>query len=474
MANPKRYEIRPLLPSSKFISQSHLQTKHADVPEMEISLENVLPKNLKKEKVSLCFYDCVILTLQYLQLFALMQSMAMRWVWPEAWLSNMYFLFIFNFDFWEILKTTSGSTSLYVQDAYIPSTDVPEEHLIFELTWLLLIIVSIIVVIVIAVVIRHQYPHKMHKYLAVLQRIIIVVVEIFALPIGITIFRLLQCTPTSNVFVDNEMLCFQDTHLAHAVLGLILILILFVVYPLYLVYWAWKGRLGSTNKHHETNLLLKETEFLLKLNSTWLAENMFMFSSFKLTGIFQRPIMFLMKLALLVIFSAAFNSIYAQALSTTIVLFIFLVLFIVVRPYRLTSFNIVLVVSQLCLVGCALMGTMITFSSPVEVLSTWLLPQYSVWILVAVNTIWLVMTAVFVLYLLVYAFCYGSGLTARYIWPTLKTSTTESRKFLAAILRGKLALGRSNLSLIIFVWLILFYYNSFFCITIYFGVHRVF
>ncbi|KAL5022904.1 hypothetical protein ScPMuIL_002059 [Solemya velum] len=447
MANQKRYEITPLLPSSKFISQSHLKNKHdkdVEDQEIEMSLEHFLPKNLKKERVSLCLYDCVILTLQYLQILALIQSMALRWVWPEEWLSNMYFLFFFNFDFWEILKMKSGSKSLFVQDAYIPSSDIPEDYFTFELTWLLLVIVFIIVVVVTTVVIRCRYPHKEQEYSADVQRVIIVVLEIFAFPIGVHIFRLFQCTSTSAVFVDNELSCFQGTHLAHVVPGLILALALFVVYPVYLVYCAWKGRLGSTNEHHETNLLLKEAEFLLKVNSQWLTDSMFMYSSFKLTGIFQRPAIFVMKLALLIVFSAGFSSIYTQALSTTIILSIFLLLFIVIRPYRLTLFNVVLIFSQLCLVGCSLLGTMIAASSSVRVTSAWLLPQYSVWILVAMNGAWLLMTIVFSLYLLVYAVCYGSGKISQYIWPTLKTSSSESRKFVTAILRGKLALVKAR------------------------------
>ncbi len=53
-------------------------------------------------------------------MWAVLQSLSLRWPWPENWLKNMNFLFLFNLDVWEFMVIHSNGTyqSTQVRNAF--------------------------------------------------------------------------------------------------------------------------------------------------------------------------------------------------------------------------------------------------------------------------------------------------------------------------------------------------------------------
>lgn len=58
-------------------------------------------------------------------MFALLQSLSLRWPWPIEWLKPFSFVFIFNLDIWELAKLNTENAYVNAQDYLVDSAAVP-------------------------------------------------------------------------------------------------------------------------------------------------------------------------------------------------------------------------------------------------------------------------------------------------------------------------------------------------------------
>ncbi|RUS78397.1 hypothetical protein EGW08_013845, partial [Elysia chlorotica] len=283
---------------------------------------------------------------------------------------------------------------------------------------------------------------------AKMERVFLVMVQVLALPLGTVVFRLFHCTGSDKMAVFDSKSCHEGIYWAYIAPSILLAVALFGAVTVWMVYRIRKQKMAAANKHHDAYLRLKEVEYEAGLDIVWAVQGFHLFSSFRLCAVYYRPIAHLFKLLLLVFFSALFYEIHAQAICVAVALSLAAITVLVVRPFRVTSFNVALCLSLGSLAGNALFGSVVTSVTPATVESPWLVEPYSYSILIGINVI----LAGTLLTWIVWLFCRTKcSCCAKHcfpnspLWPTLlsyefKVEGAETYKFMAAVLRARAVL----------------------------------
>uniref|UniRef100_K1Q114 Uncharacterized protein n=1 Tax=Magallana gigas TaxID=29159 RepID=K1Q114_MAGGI len=424
------------------------------VPEDKVQIDDdfeeeiLMTERRRKRRVSLLWQDCFLLILDFLQFLAIYQSMALRWTWPKEWLSNTYFVFLFNLDVYEFVKLHSGVYAS-VQNYNTPSSSVPVQFSAISIGWLVVILMLAAVYPIIYGVLWYRKSPALMTKMAYTRRVYVVILQALTLPLATYVGHIFQCTDTDRVDVMNDLKCFYGIHWLYVTFGLAILLFLFVLFPVYMVYITRSESVGSCPKHHESFLLLKETEYKVGLNKSWLVANMFVFSSFRFWGLYHRAVMQWLKLAIIIAFCAGFNNISSQSLAVTLLFFGYFLAFIFIRPYRIVIYNIMMLLSFLTLGCLGIIGSMVTRYNVYTLSSPWLLPQYSRWVLTTIVTSWAVFWFMFLVYLVVRSILYQKKVIATPVWPTFSTSdndhlSLQTKKFLKTFLHARFVLERTQ------------------------------
>lgn len=402
----------------------------------------------KKRYVNLVWIDVFLLVLDFLQILALIQSMSLRWVFPEKWLRNTYFIFGFNLDIWEITKFTDNSTYKSVQGHYINSENVDVSFETICYIWFFGSVgLGLIYGSVHFFMKWKLYPLPWaRRFMSRLQFCFMTLIHMLSMPFGIVLFRIFQCEGAWNsVDTINEYECWSISHWKLAAPAIVYIILLFLIYPGFLV---WKIRLecmSGTSRGYLSFLLLKETEYKIHLNWSWLYDGMWTFSSFKYRGRFYRLMIQTVKLILLLVYATTYNYIKTQSMLTAVFLLLAVLLFVGIRPFRLTSCNAFLGFSLLCSVGNAFIGALLAAYDAYTIPSAWLTPDYIIWFLVFVQGSWALCLVCLLLYLISRTLCHSAKCCyKRPVWPNIATSgydllTSETRKYMTAIIKAKIA-----------------------------------
>lgn len=398
--------------------------------------------SLKKRNPSLIAVDSVILLVEIFQVLALVQSMSMRWTFPENWLKYTSFIFLINLDIWDFSKMLSGKYKS-IQSYFMPSTDVPIDYRYLLGAWLTVFVILVVVYIVVYAVLNYKkHPYLMVK-IAKLQRIYLVVFQLLALPLGVLVARIVHCNGDGKVDAINDLTCFGGLHWAYLGPSLFIVLFNYALLSGWMFYRIKHESVGITAEKHEGYLQLREMEYMLGLDVTWMLHGFAMFSSFKKIGAYFRPVMFLLKFCLVSLYAGLFNYINIEAIAMTAILFLMALTFIIIRPFRVTCFNVMLILGYILLSSSSLMGTLMTATSTFNLSNPWLLPENLIWVLLAINGLLLVFSIIFVIYLICSTSC---SRCRKMLWPSetahqLKRLNPDTQKYIKAILRARYVLG---------------------------------
>ena len=411
--------------------------------------DEVLFADKKKRGTSLILLDTFLVILNFLQLLCIILSMAMRWPLPEDYLRFIKFVFVFNLDIWELTKLTVPDVYKSVQNYYTPSSLIPINYSYLIFAWGAVAFVIVVSFVIAYIVINHKKNPFMFIQIAKLQWVYLVILQVLALPIGVALIRLFHCTPTHVTDVDNSVACWSGVHWAYIGPSIAVLFALFILIPAWLIYKSRQEILNMTTERHEGYLQLKETEYVQGLDILWLVSGFHIFSSFKRYGAYLRPTLFLLELVLLVLYGFLFQFINIQALSILGILAVMLIAFLIVRPYRIPAFNVMLILNYTCLAGFCLIGTLKTFFDSITLRSPWLTPTYLLPILYIVSGVWFFLCLLFVLYLLLKHFGAFARCSKEPLWPTLTSRgvsklSSETRKYMRTILRARHVLGKNS------------------------------
>nr|KAG5709594.1 hypothetical protein BaRGS_001644 [Batillaria attramentaria] len=286
----------------------------------------------------------------FLLVLALMQAMALKWFWPVTWIKRANFIFFVNADIWEYIKVDCHAF-VRVQGYDVPSSTVKVSFEYILYGWAAFFGLLFLIWLAIKLFLHFRQPAYLLVHNARLERAVIVILQIFALPLGASVFKV---------------------------------------------------------------------EYMSGLDVVWAVRGFHIFSSFRLCAIYYRPVAHIVKFLMLIAYAATFQSLLAQAVCIGIVMGAVGIFGAVARPFRITAFNVMLVLGCACLVGDAVYGGMLTQYNAVEVESPWLVEPYSLWIMVAINGVFLIGGIVtFLIYLLAYRFCCQGRCVLEPLWPVM-------------------------------------------------------
>ncbi|GFN79129.1 hypothetical protein PoB_000563500 [Plakobranchus ocellatus] len=446
---PRLYlrEAEPFLPQDKKIAmERHMDGKKSfeQVPEIT---DPTKKRRLTKRTASLIVCDAAVVVVEMLQILALIQSMGLKWSWSKTWIKYTNFIFIFNADAWEFMKVQSGAYTR-IQGKETASSEISLDYNHILIAWAgLLTIVGLVFLITFLVLKRRQPPYLMVHY-AKMERIFLIMVQVLALPLGTAVFRLFHCTGSDKMAVFDSKSCYEGLYWAYLAPSILLIIALFGAVSFWMIYRIRKQKLAAVSRHHNAYLKLKEVEYEAGLDVVWAVQGFYLFSSFRLCAVYYRPLVHMIKLLLLVFFSALFLEIHAQAICTAVILALSAIAVPLVRPFRVTSFNVALGLSLGCLAGNAVFGSVVTSVTPADVESPWLVEPYSYSILIGINVILACTLLTWFIWLVCRmkcACCSRWCFTNSPLWPTLlsyeyKVDGAETYKFMAAVLRARAVL----------------------------------
>ena len=124
--------------------------------------DKILFADGKKRGTSLILNDAFLLLLHFLQMWAVMQSLSLRWTWPISWLQTTNFIFLFNLDIWDFMKVHGNNTYQNMQGYYTPTASLSINYWYILLAWGIFIFLSLTALIIAYTVITYRrHPFMM-------------------------------------------------------------------------------------------------------------------------------------------------------------------------------------------------------------------------------------------------------------------------------------------------------------------------
>lgn len=429
-----------------------------DDPDLEEANEDdkILFADNRKRGTSLILNDSVLLILHVLQLFAVLQSVALRWPLPIEWVKGTHFLFLINLDIWEFMKVQTNGSFLEVQGYYTPSASMLFSYWHLMLAWGIFTFLSVSAFLISYLVITHRkHPFMMIK-ISNLQRVYIIMTQVICLPVGLAVARLFHCTDAGVMDVDNTVPCYENgLHWAYVCPAVAFVIGFYGLIPAWMMSRTRGELLNMNSDRHEGYLQLKETEYVQGLDILYVLSRFHIFASFKKHGCHFRSLILIFCFVILLVVSFTFNHMFAGAVVINCILIVLLLVFLCIRPYRVTCFNVELSFSYLCLVVFCLFGSLRTSFNSFSLASVWITPSYLNVTLVIIAVTWLISVASFVTYLFIRHFGFGGKFCVQPLWPSMTSEglnklSPETRKYVRSIIRCRTLIGKLNS-----VWLII-------------------
>ncbi|XP_071953972.1 uncharacterized protein [Antedon mediterranea] len=398
----------------------------------------------QKRKIQLVIHDVIFLILDFLQVYAMIMAISIRWTWPYDWLYISRFAFFFNLDIWEFLKVNDESIFYSVRETFIASSEIPMDYRYLLLGWIIFVFVGILVFITLYIYMNYQKNYNLLLQIATMQRIYIILCQVIALPIGVAMAKIYHCNDDGNLDVHNETACYSGEHLAYIIVSVAIAVGLYILLPIWMIAKMRTQLFSKKAERHEGYLQLKESEFSHSLDALWALNLYHMFSSFKRFWAYYRPVLMFMKFLLVIWYAIFLTELLVQiclVLATILLIFIFMA---IKRPFRVTSFNVYVLCSFFTMSLFAFMGVMQNTDSS----TAFFTPTYLYDELLAIFGFWLGVTILWVIYV---ALRYTRILCPRRpLWPQMTTRGMEklsedTQKYMRALLEGRIVLEHALL-----------------------------
>ena len=141
---------------------TRIQIEEYEEEEDDDGDDKILFADGKKRGTSLILNDAFLLLLHFLQMWAILQSLSLRWTWPNNWLKATNFIFLFNLDVWEFIKVHENNTYQNVQGYFTPTASLPINYWYILLAWGILVFLSLTALIIAYTIITYKrHPFMM-------------------------------------------------------------------------------------------------------------------------------------------------------------------------------------------------------------------------------------------------------------------------------------------------------------------------
>ena len=399
--------------------------------------------------------DLIILIIEHLQLYALILSLSLRWPWPTDYIRQSRFLFIVNFDLWELTKTDDD---IYrgVDGATADPSDVPLDYFAYSLSWLLVVVCIPLGCIIVHYAVKRIKSIKVEtivKLQSYSLQTCLICAQLLCLPFTMVTVRLLQCHTYSRPgqgsdyrsVVLKDTICWDNMQIGLLIPMATVSIFYMIIIPLWMLSMIRHQLVVSSlccvcqgHRTHENYLRLKEMEYSLNLEDTWLTKNFRLFSSYRRSWVVYRPTSMLIKAVIAIIYGPLFYSMQGQAILLFAVLSLWLLMVLMLPVYRLHVFNVLLIISLLANASNSVLGLLIA----IETESSLIIGQNLINALLVIQFGWLAVVILCTLYLLLrYYHKIGPLLVFSKtkhapLWPVLPSSSHD-HKYLQAILHSR-------------------------------------
>lgn len=397
----------------------------------------------QKRRTVLVFHDAFFLIMDFLQFYALVMSLAIRWPWPYKWLMASRFAFAFNLDIWELVKMFTPGVYDSSRDGFIASELIRIDYRLYLLIWCSGIVFATALYIGLYISMNYQKRFNLLMQIARLQRVYIILWQAFAIPIGVALGKVFHCNLEGNMDVHNSIPCNGAEHLAYMAVGVVIVLFLYIMLPIWMMAKIHLQIFSLKSERHEGHLQLKEAEYGHGLDTIWYLKLYHLFSSFKLFWVYHRPVTFLLKFLIVFAYAALMSYPVYQMIVMLSPIVIMLLLCAIKRPFRVASFNLQLIITYLCMILLAFMGLM--QNSPLSN-TVFFQTEYLFTELLAINLLWVVVTASWFVYICLRNF--GVLCKRNSLWPQMTNRgldklDEDTRRYMHSILRGRIVLEKS-------------------------------
>jgi len=248
--------------------------------------------------------------------------------------------------------------------------------------------------------------------------------------------------------VQNEFECNGDVHLTLMVLVSIIFFFIFVCYPFVVSRWISEQVFSGDGRRHEGYVQLKEAEYESGLDVLWDIGQYHLFSSFKRTWSYYNPLKFIFKLMLILAFGFSIRgdtvkSLFWSSAAVTVMFAVAALALTIRRPFRVSCFNIMIIVSHIVLSANALIGNFMV-RPPWEArdkfqIVGFLLDPTLTNFLIIFNAVWLIVLLLWLCYL----FVLNTGrFGEQRVWPRLSyensnTIGDDTKRYLKAALKAR-------------------------------------
>ena len=401
-----------------------------------------------KRSTSQVWPDCLLMILHYAQVYCVIQSMALRWPWPLKWLKSLHYVFCLNLDPWDFYKLQQNETYVAIAMYNIHSNELHIDYKYLLLVWGAFLCIALAVFVIVLMYIYISNRLSKETSFAYLRWAYIVILRVITLPLGIVCARVFHCNDDNRVDIMNELKCYEKEHWFYIVPSLFVIL-LFCVYIIWLFVKPRSQLLKMSVDRHEGYLQLKEAEYLYGLDPMWAVTNFFLFASYRKQGTYLKACLTVLDLLLILSYAFLFNYTTAQSGLVTSLLFFASLSLIIIRPFRIMVFNLMIIVSFMCLSIQSLLGALMVVSPSSSNRNIWLTSSYVTYELAILNGFWVFCIILLVLYLIIRTFrcCCKKGCNRYPLWPSLVNEnrngnlSQNTSKYVYAVLQGRILIG---------------------------------
>jgi len=427
-----------------------------------------------KNDITLWMSDGVVLVVEHFQYYAVLLALSEHWGWPISWVKITCFTLIFNLDIWEFRKVESGLFD-HSRASFIDSSKMGFNYVSYLAAWAVFLFILGGIFGFIYIRWMRKRPLHLILYIARWKRLMFMVLQFLAIPFGVVAARIFHCRNNYQVGdvamaneakivlmdVQNEIECGSTAQIILMVLVMLIFALMFLFYPFILSRWIGEQVFSNDPQRHEGYVQLKEAEYEQGLDMLWDVGQYHLFSSFKRTWAYYNPLKFLFKL--MFIFAFAFSlraetvrSLFWSSAAITVLFCLATVALMIKRPYRVTCFNFIIIVSHLALAANSLIGNFMV-RPPWEdrdkfQIVGFLLPPTITHILIAINVTWLIFLLLWCLYLLLVhkGLVRGEGLWPRLSYEDSNTIGYDTIRYLKAALKARCILESSLASIPLF------------------------
>jgi len=393
------------------------------------------PAQWKNTRIGLFqFWSATSLTiLSYLQIHALINSLALNWTFPENYTQKSSFLFIFNLDIWELAKVNSGYVAQSSRPT--PSKDVMSDG--FHKWYFSFVAIhwGLLALFIIGVFIGNKNVKRKKSILPPIRVAGLVVWSVFVVPVGVNYSKVFWCLPWSaQMDVSNEITCWTNGESkAYFIVSILSMAVHFLVIPVYLTMQIRENLITTRVRTHEGYLLRRELEFDFGINGKFFSEKIYLFSLFRRRHAYFIVTDALFKIVLIIFYCAFFSlrdnpqatntfSELGKLISSSGIFITVLLKFLIdlcAWPFRPILLNVLHWICLLTLCGIGVIGLLLNVPDLENALVT---PNYVNGELIAIDVGWFVLLCLWVTFALVKHF-------RRRVWPSLYSK--EKKAYLA-------------------------------------------